>query len=553
MSRREIIDLYVNGVLSDKTRRNNHYKNLTSIYKTMYVEDTQEQLPGIDAGEQDDMIAVFYVDKNVLTEELVAQFRQLGGEGPVHVPASYFSNIERRFRGKGIESLAKEWMQTSSEANADPVTYNSLINKLFDSDIRGAEDLAELRQFVEWKKNQDDQTLDDILHRELSEDEAKTINFVDVLSPIVSYFIASDAEEFIAKMWNITEQSNRVGIGKGEMALSLLSRGYKGSPGDVKFDQNENGIQLDIEVKGLKGRPGKDNYAHDVGKRLQKLVDDNITLSDASIEEIQSQLYPSTLETRWAEISNYFNNTYRNKAWVKKNSGGRDGDVITTFLNNLRQIIDTKTDADVSTIISHISPHLEDLQKWAMAISPDQKHGIATDKFMKVMGTGTGGIAHYVHSKNMLRDISFISKLPSWQHKVTSFFVNISKDMNFDEDVLASGLVEVRGDTIKDQSMALQVAIKELLLTQGKEIVYDKETLSKLVAAIQVTAYCVADGFNRALFINDHMLTGRSIPTNPNNIQQTLDAIYNEFVQENYKIDMGLDSANKGVQISYNG
>lgn len=551
MSRQRLIDLYVNGVLSN-TPKSSH-KNLASIYSNMYVEDTQEQLPGIDGGEQDDMVAVFYVDKSLLTEELVAQFRALGGEGPVHVPAKYFKNIERRFRGKGIEDLAKEWMQISSEASSDPMTYKSLLNKLFDSDIRGAEDLAELRQFVEWKKDPTNQTLDDILHRELSEEAAKTINFVDTLSPVVSYFIASDAKDFIAKMWNITEQSNRVGIGKGEMALSLLSRGYKGSPGDVKFDQNENGIQLDIEVKGLKGRPGKDNYAHDVGKNLQNIVSDNVTLSDASIEDIQSQLYPSTLETRWSEINEYFNGTYRNKKWVKENSGDSSGDVITNFLDGLRTVIDTKTDSDISSIIRQITPHVEKLQNWAMTVSPDGKHGIEAKMYMKVMGTGTAGVAHYIQSKNMLRNISFISKLPSWQHKVTAFFINIAQDMEFDEETIASGLVEVRGDTIKDQAPALKQAIKNLLLSQGKEIVFQKDTLYKLVAAIQVTAYCVADGFNRALFINDNILTGRSIPTNPNNIEQTLNDMYVEFTGQNYTINMGLDSANKGVQISYNG
>ena len=547
----KLIDQYISGVLNN--RPTHCRKSLSDMYRSIYVEDTQQELPGIDGGEQDDTIAVFYIDKSVLTEELVTQFRALGGDGPVHIPAKYFTNIERRFRGKGIEAIAKEWIQSSSEASADPVTYNSLINKLFDSDIRGAEDLAELRQFVEWKKNLDDQTLDDVLHRELSDENAKTINFVDVLSPIVGYFIASDAKEFIASMWNITEQSNRVGIGKGEMALSLLSRGYKGSPGDVKFDQNENGIQLDIEVKGLKGRPGKDNYAHGVSRKLQGLVSDGIMLSDASIEDIQSQLYPSTLETRWNEINEYFNNTYRNKKWVRDNSGDSSGDIITNFLDGLRTIVDTKTDSDIPSIIKQITPHLERLQNWAMSVSPDGKHGIAADKYMKVLGTGTAGIAHYIQSKNMLRNISFISKLPSWQHIVTSFFINIARDMEFDEELLASGLVEVRGDTIKDQAPALKQAIKNLLMTQGKEIAFQKETLYKLVAAVQVTAYCVADGFNRALFINDHLLTGRSIPTNPNNIEQTLNDIYIEFVEQNYKIDMGLDSANKGVQISFNG
>lgn len=551
MSRRALIDQYINGVLKNKTTHNQ--KSLSDVYRSLYVEDVQQELPGIDGGDQDDMVAIFYVDKSLLTEELVAQFRALGGEGPVHIPSSYFTKVERRFRGKGIEELAKAWMKTSSAASIDPVTYESLVNKLFDSDIRGAEDLAELRQFVEWKKDPTNQTLDDILHRELSEEAAKTINFVDVLSPVVSYFIASDAKDFIAKMWNITEQSNRVGIGKGEMALALLSRGYKGSPGDVKFDQNENGVQLDIEVKGLKGRPGKDNYAHGVGKNLQKLIDDNSILSDASIEDIQSQLYVSTLETRWNEISSYFNGTYRNKKWVRENSGDTSGDVITNFLDGLRTIIDTKTDADIKSILKDITPHMERLQNWAVSVSPDGKHGIAADQYMKVLGSGTGGIAHYIHSKNVLRNTSFVSKLPSWQHKVTAFFVNIARDMEFDEEKLASGLVEVRGDTITDHAPALKQAIKNLLLSQGKEIVFQKDTLYKLVAAIQVTAYCVADGFNRALFINDHLLTGRSIPTNPTNIDQTLNDIYVEFVEQDYTINMGLDSANKGVQISFNG
>jgi len=84
MSRRKLIDQYISGVLNNRPTHGR--KSLSDMYKSIYVEDTQQELPGIDGGEQDDTIAVFYIDKSVLTEELVTQFRALGGDGPVHIP-----------------------------------------------------------------------------------------------------------------------------------------------------------------------------------------------------------------------------------------------------------------------------------------------------------------------------------------------------------------------------------------------------------------------------------------------------------------------------------
>lgn len=563
MSRTKLIDLYINGVLSGT--HNSSQKNLSSVYKNMYVEDTQEQLPGIDGGEQDDMMAIFYVDKSMLTEELVAQFRALGGEGPVHIPTSYFCKVERRFRGKGIESLAREWLSISSES-VDEVTYESLLNKLFSSDIRGSEDLEEFKQYVEWQKGNNEEIVD-IIHQELSEEQAKTINFVQSLSPVVSYFISSEPAEFITNLWNITEQSNRVGIGKGEMALALLSRGYKGSPGDVKFNQNDNGIQLDIEVKGLKGRPGKDNYAHGVGRNLQNLIEGGVNLSENSVEEIQAVIYPSTLKTRLDQIKQYFNNTFREKPHVKAAiMNDPQGDVIDKFLEEIEMFVYHTKSTNQKDIAEELKKYLEKLQNWSIQAYqqhyPDKTptHFIAAIDITRVISTGKAGIAWYAASRNTLRSASFIKELTNWREIVMSFFTNVARDMDFDEDMLSRALVEVRSDTLspgKEPGLPtaddLQQAIKNLLLTEGREVVFDGEALPKLVAAIQFTGYCVADGFNRALFINDRTLTGRSIPTDRMNVTQTLSTIYNEFIQEDYNIDMSIDSANKGVQISYNG
>lgn len=551
-------DHYIKNVWSTHNPSDKH-RSLTDIYKSIYTEDTQQELPGIAPGSgEDSHVAVFYVDTDSLSEEDVAKFRSIGGQGPIHIPADYFSKVERRFRGKTIESLAHEWIKISTKDNkVDNLAYESLLNKLFDSDIKGSEDLSELKQFVNWKKNENDSTFTDDLHVAMSEETSKTIDFNSVLSPVVSHFIASDPREFIIKLWNITEQSKRVGVGKGEIAMSLLSRGYKGEPGDVKFDQNREGVRLAIEVKGIGGRPGKENYAHRIRRSLQELVDGNVELSNSSIEDIQSQLYPSTLSSRWNQIYSWFDNTLRNKKWVRESSGDKKsstGDVIKSFLLDLEILVFSRTDDSVEQIAKRIRTLLKKLETWLKSISPDPNNsGISVDMYDKLLGTGTGGIAHYVHSTNMLRDISFISKLPSWQHVVTAFFVNIAKDMEFDENMLAKALVETRSDVIKDNAVGLESAIANLLVNEGKDVVYSKETLGKIVAAIQITAYCVSDGFNRALFINDRTLMGRSVPTYPDDVEQTLNNVYTEFISNDYKIDMGIDTANKGVQITYNG
>lgn len=560
MGNSDILNQYINGVLKNtKTKR---VGSLSDVYQSLYNEDTQQELPGIAPGSGEDEsehVAVFYINKNNLTEEVVAQFRQVGGEGPIHVPISYFNKIERRFRGKTIEHLAHEWLKVSTKGNkVDNLAYESLLNKLFDSDIKGAEDLIELRDVVNWCMNkQSNYNQPDIIHQALAVDQVQGINFADLLNPIVSFFIAGDPLQFLFKLWNITEQAKGIGVGKGEIAISLLSRGYKGEPGDVKFDANEDGSYLDIEVKGAGGRPGKKAVTHGFGKKVENLIPDNFVLNDATVRDIQQKLHGGDLNQRIFEIKSWFEDTLRNRHMTSADKSitmNKSGDIITTFLLNLETLVYDNKYKDVNDVIKHIQKYFVPVQEMIDQYNEQSEKrpvGLPQKYLQRLFGKGTGGIALFIYTHQQYSNIKFMKNL-NWREAVTFFFMNAAPAANLTESVVAEALFNLRTDITK-QDAALQTAIERLLINEGLEVVYNKETLEKLVAAVQFTSYCSADGFNRALFINDGNLNARSVPTDPNNPDITLNNLYSEFVSQDYIISMNVDSRSKGVQITFNG
>ena len=556
MSRQRLVDQYINGVLRGVKTNNN---TLSNIYSSMYVEDTQQELAGIDGGDAEETVAVFYVDKHSLTEDVVAQFRAIGGEGPVHIPTSYFDKIERRFRGKTIERLAHQWLKASTKGGkVDNLAYESLLNKLFDTDIKGAEDLVEFKDIIEWcSGNESNFQGVDVVHQLLSENTIQSINFSDAFSDIVSYFVSGDPNDFLYRTWNITEQAKGVGVGKGEIAISLLSRGFKGEPGDIKFENNSDGVQLDVEVKGEGGRPGKSNYTHGFRKKAIKLLPDNIVLDRSSIEDVQQGLHGSSLNIKLKVVKDWFEDTlrvyYMKGHETVMNSKGQD--IIEQFTNRLDQIANESSGKDVESIVSDILGAYEPVQEMM------NNFNAATGKKLKLpanissvlFGKGTGGLALYIMTGHQYKSVSFLKDL-NWRAAVTFFFTFVARQSEMTEGQVAEALVETRTDKLNDNlAQALKSAIESLLLSEGVGIVYDKDTLGKLIAAIQFTSYCSYDGFNRALFINDHSLNARSVPTDPNDPAMTLDNLYQEFVTNGYIISMNVDSRSKGVQVTYNG
>lgn len=555
-SQNKLSDIYVNSIIPRKVLQSKHH-SLAEAYTTLYNEDTQQELEGIapGSGEDEDMMAVFYIDKNLLTEEVVKQFRDIGGDGPIHIPNSYFSKVERRFRGKTIESLAHNWLAVSTKGKFDNVTYESLLNKLFAADIKGAEDLKELKQFIDWKNGDDTVALEDTAYTTLASDVASDVNFVELFKPNIEFFISSDPEMFLQELWRITEQSKRVGIGKGEIAISLLSRGFKGEPGDVKFKLSDQQNDLSVEVKGKGGRPGTSNYAHGLSDSLEKIIKKrNKNLASADVDDVQNVLYGTTLTTKWEALREWFNTTFRNKPVVRENSGRDGGDVVTDFINNLQTIVYTRSNKNAKAVVKQFKEQLEQLENWLGTIAPGQKNLIPGHVYEVLTKTTSRGLAFYIANRNLLRNLDSIVNLDSWQMVVRSFFNWFAKITDLNESELAQALVETRSDKIPKQASDLQDAIYTLLMREGKDIVYDKVTLGKLIAAIQFTGYCAQDGFNRALFIDDlTTLTGRVIPTYPDDMATTLDNVYSDFINNNYTIDMGIDKVNKGVQISYDG
>jgi hypothetical protein len=110
-------------------------------------------------------------------------------------------------------------------------------------------------------------------------------------------------ENFVRELWEVKDVTGRTSVGKGELAMCVLSTAIKGEPGDVKFkdkDGNEWSTQdhaaanakvvdvrmnftdnLAIEVKGSGGRPGKGNLAH---KFVANILKNDLVTSGAPVD-----------------------------------------------------------------------------------------------------------------------------------------------------------------------------------------------------------------------------------------------------------------------------
>ena len=279
----------------------------------------------------------------------------------------------------------------------------------------------------------------------------------------------------------------------------------------------------------------------------------NKQLGRAEVDDLQSMIYNgATLTKKWESVRDWFNTTLRNKPVVRENSGTDQGDVITNFISRMEKIVNTQSNRDVKAVAKQIKTELQNLEKWLNTIAPNDNL-IPKHMYEVLTKTSSAGLSFFIASRNHLKDVESITSLDSWQMVVRSFFNWFADVAKLNEDEISRALVEVRSDPIPKLAEELKSAIYTLLMSQGKEIVFDRETLGKLVAAIQFTGYCSSDGFNRALFVNDNTLQGRVVPTYPDDVETTLNNLYSEFVNNNYSIDMGIDSRNKGVQVYYDG
>ena len=105
----------------------------------------------------------------------------------------------------------------------------------------------------------------------------------------------------IPQLWDIKEVEGRTSVGRGELAMCMLSKAVKGRPGDVVTEEEPNeDLETDLatdtrvatdnirlEVKGFGGRPGLGKYVDGFSRRvLERLKDETMAVSVTDREEV---------------------------------------------------------------------------------------------------------------------------------------------------------------------------------------------------------------------------------------------------------------------------
>lgn len=112
-------------------------------------------------------------------------------------------------------------------------------------------------------------------------------------------------DELIPQLWDIKEVEGRTSVGRGELAMCMMSKAIKGSPGDVVTEAEPDedaetdmatdtrvaadGIRL--EVKGFGGRPGLGKYVDGFSRRvLDRLKDETMAVGVTDRVELDKEI-----------------------------------------------------------------------------------------------------------------------------------------------------------------------------------------------------------------------------------------------------------------------
>lgn len=387
----------------------------------------------------------------------------------------------------------------------------------------------------------------------------------------------NNIQDLFNALYEINLTMGQVGVGKGEVCLTLLTNAVKGKIGDLNISNVG-----EVEVKGSGGRPGSDKHA--VGKHrelyrklLSRQYDVEQIRKASGIPELKKK-YESSQETFQKAIETLRTNinAHQNKDELYKSLEAISGIINTN-------IIEPKTLLNAN--IDEVEPQVEDFMEnnnISGTIHP------FTSLSRKIKGTADlqNGIRGLVRNRieldkgiNELRltkgpaaagDVADVpsfkaSQIPSWDVVVQNFFTN---DYRLELNEIVEGFLQIRNHELPPELQErLKAELTEFLNPEtpgSRENRIDKlkETnqkfLNDMITTLHIYCYfsdTIPNGnlkhaFNYLLLINDISKNAYSI--NPGNRNQLYNHIYNQVAAVNTKIGKSMGDRGVGVQVTLN-
>jgi len=381
-------------------------------------------------------------------------------------------------------------------------------------------------------------------------------NIFEQIEPLLQDIFITDAHDTVVDIFLINPTLNNIGTGKGEILISMFTNAVKGDVGDLYF----NGYG-DVEVKGLKGRPGTSGNASRSIELLPKLLY-NKKGSDVHTGEGIRDKFQQSVGVR-NELYDYINNKLYN-VMIKK------GEKYISSYNEIKNIIDTELDK---------LDENENITKEFLENLKDNLHAEINSlvTFITQRTTLKNKVTNYINSlKDYLiastNRMDYVPKVKKRKNKKSgeieetgptttdvfqNFFLN---EWGLSIDDIIEGFLLAANEN-KFNKKEFEEGLKEILLSDNNlrklRRNNDDILLRAIIGAMQVSMYKEKEGFKVILFINDN--TGNALPfkSKGDTVKERFIYTFNKFQQlmnkNLLKIGLNIDDRSNGVPISYIG
>jgi len=339
----------------------------------------------------------------------------------------------------------------------------------------------------------------------------------------------SNPEDTILEISDVNPSIGNVGVGKGEIAITMFSNGKKGKVGDLFFP----GFG-EVEVKGKGGRPGKTGNAFNAVKQLPKILKDLKNENINTAQQVRAKFIQLTKARN--ELKKYINNS------VLTIVSGVQAQQIDTLLKNIEKVeTDYEKNLDTSNLSNLKREFINDLNRGYI---PNGKIKPITTRLESFFNA----LTNYIDSKvnkiaksgnSTSTDVFSNFFLHDWgleKKDIIKGFLEISSEANYDEKAFKEGLSEILTPEI----------LRELAVNRNY---FEMKTI---IAALQIAQYKEHEGFKIILFI-DNDLNGLPLMPSGNNVKERFLETYRlvrKFGEEGVlSYDASIDARSKGVGI----
>jgi|TARA_R110002050_G_scaffold26919_9_gene70627 hypothetical protein len=474
--------------------------------------------------------------------ENVAIFADVDGIGDPEkigtVDDAYFKVLKRQISSKGTDGWTKDvdtilraskWDQSNKEYKDLLETVIHIIHNKSDTDGEAVSILAQekvARLGLPGLENAIQENGSQI-------GEAGIWNLGAVLAPVVGACF-TNVEELMHSLYNYSFKINNVGVGKGELLMTMFSNGIKGESGDLDFPSLG-----EVELKGLDGRPGSQDRAFQARTKLPEfLLDKGKSIHTGQGIQSAHKKVIGAREKLLTPIKKLIDKLHNQD--IDQFDNQLEG-----AIESIGAISDTRNDMHQESLMRFVSKIQNDLY------DPKRYDKRTATSIENHLNKYVDALQTYIDAK----DNRVLTKKdnPTWNQVVQNGYLN---DYGLSRDEYIDSLTLMVNHDLSDNSMNdVKIALNSILQDDAiDKLMFDNDqnTLKKIIATLHLTTYAQHHQFKYLVYMNDKTLNCYTFQFT-NNLVEDIPSIFEEIGALGSKLGISLgldDQMSKGIPLS---